>query len=260
VCKLQCGLKMRIFAFIPARFASHRFPGKPLALISGRPMIQHVYMRAKACQDFTDVFVATDDARIADCVIQFGGHAVMTEKEHRSGTDRIYEAAVKTGVDEEDIIINIQGDQPLFDLSIVSDLVRPLKEDPSVSISTLKWRIEDQEDVCNPNHVKVVTDKNGYALYFSRAPVPYFRDGDTEKTYYKHLGFYGYRMGFLGLFTRLPEGELEGYERLEQLRALENGYRIKVIETEFNSIEVDVPEDINVAERALLSRSVSRVF
>ncbi len=254
---LQADLKMRIFAFIPARFASHRFPGKPLAPISGRPMIQHVYMRAMACQEFTDVFVATDDTRIADCVSQFGGHAVMTGKEHRSGTDRIYEAAVKTGVAEEDIIINIQGDQPLFDPSIVSDLVRPLKEDPSVSVSTLKWKIKNQADICNPNHVKVVTDKNGYALYFSRAPVPYFRDEDTEKTYYKHLGFYGYSMGFLALFTRLSEGVLEASERLEQLRVLEHGYRIKVIETALNSIEVDVPGDIAVVEHALSSMSGS---
>ena len=242
---------MKILALIPARYDSSRFPGKPLKLIAGKPMIQHVFERTLACPEFSEVLVATDDERISKCVHEFGGKAVMTKKTHRSGTDRICEAALATGAQEEDLIINIQGDQPVFDPSIISKLITPLKE-KSVSMSTLKWKITDAEDINNPNHVKVVTDQNDFALYFSRAPIPYLRNDRPEKAYYKHLGFYGYRMDFLSIFTRLPEGKLEIYEKLEQLRALEHGYRIKVIETDCNSIEVDIPADIGMVEKALL--------
>jgi len=241
---------MKIFAFIPARYQSTRFPGKPLALIAGKPMIQHVYERALLCPELFEVYVATDDERISECVHGFEGKVVMTKKDHQSGTDRISEAAVKTGLEKQDIIVNIQGDQPLFDPSVITLLIKPLVEDESIPISTLKWKITDDNHIRNPNHVKVVTDNQGFAIYFSRCPIPYFRDTGSG-TYYKHLGFYGYRMDFLTRFTRLSQGKLESAEKLEQLRALEHGFKIKVMETPFNSVEVDVPEDIETVEKIL---------
>ena len=242
---------MKIFAFIPARYASTRFPGKPLALIAGRPMIQHVYERALACRELSDVCVATDDERILACVNGFGGKAVMTRKGHRSGTDRITEAALKEGAEKEDIIVNIQGDQPLFQPPVISLLVRPLLKDSSIPMSTLRYKIKDEDDIHNPNHVKVVTDTHGFAIYFSRYPVPFLRDPDSTHVHYKHLGFYGFRMWLLTQYTSLGEGVLESAERLEQLRALEHGFRIKVSETTFDSIEVDIPDDVGKVEEVL---------
>ena len=214
-------------------------------------MIQHVYERAVACPELSEVCVATDDKRIAACVREFGGKAVMTGAAHRSGTDRICEAAERLGVTEQDLVVNIQGDQPVFDPSTVGRLITPLMEDRSIPMTTLKWKIEDETDIDNPNHVKVVTDEAGFALYFSRYPLPCFRDDASNRTYYKHLGFYGFRMEFLRQFTRLPEGDLEAAERLEQLRALEHGFRVKVVETPLNSVEVDVPDDIKKVETIL---------
>jgi len=239
---------MKIFAFIPARYQSTRFQGKPLALIAGKPMIQHVYERALLCPELFEVYVATDHERISDCVHGFGGKVMMTKKAHHSGTDRISEAAIKIGLKKQDIIVNIQGDQPLFDPSVITLLIKPLVEDESIPMSTLSWKITDDNQVRNPNHVKVVTDNQGFALYFSRSPIPCFRDAGPGKKYYKHLGFYGYRMEFLTRFTSLSQGELESAEKLEQLRALEHGFKIKVMETPFNSVEVDVPEDIKTVE------------
>lgn len=220
-------------------------------MIAGKPMIQHVYERAVACPELSEVCVATDDKRIAACVREFGGKAVMTGAAHRSGTDRICEAAERLGVTEQDLVVNIQGDQPVFDPSTVGRLITPLMEDRSIPMTTLKWKIEDETDIDNPNHVKVVTDEAGFALYFSRYPLPCFRDDASNRTYYKHLGFYGFRMEFLRQFTRLPEGDLEAAERLEQLRALEHGFRVKVVETPLNSVEVDVPDDIKKVETIL---------
>jgi 3-deoxy-manno-octulosonate cytidylyltransferase (CMP-KDO synthetase) len=242
---------MKIFAFIPARYQSTRFPGKPLALIGEKPMIQHVYERAMSCPEISEVFVATDDKRISACVIEFGGKVVMTAQTHRSGTDRICEAATKIGLNTEDLIVNIQGDQPIFHPSIVSLLIKPFVEERSVPMTTVKWKITDPDDIRNPNHVKVVTDRQGFALYFSRYPLPFFRDGESRQVHYKHLGFYGFRMEFLLKFTRLSQGVLEAAEKLEQLRALEHGFKIKVVETPFNSIEVDVPEDVEKVEEIL---------
>ena len=242
---------MKIFAFIPARYDSSRFPGKPLALISGKPMIQHTYERALSCPELTGVYVATDDDRIADCVNQFGGEPVITAKTHRSGTDRIAEAALKMGVKDEDLVVNIQGDQPSFHPSVVTDMVAPLIEDRTIPMSTLKYKINDKRDIQNPNHVKDVTDRAGFAIYFSRCSIPFCRDGTPDGVYYKHLGFYCFRMDFLMRFTSLAEGTLEGLEKLEQLRALEHGYRIKVLETVNDSIEVDVPEDVKAIEKIL---------
>lgn len=235
---------MKTYAFIPARYDSSRFPGKPLVLIAGKPMIQRVYERAMACRILSGVYVATDDNRIRSCVSGFGGEAIMTDASHHSGTDRIAQAASIVGLETDDIIVNIQGDQPVFDPQIVSQLVAPFEADPSVSMTTLKYRIPDTENLDNPNHVKVVTDKNGFALYFSRHTIPFYRDANPSMAHFKHLGFYGYRMGFIQEYTGLAEGMLESAEKLEQLRALEHGFRIKVMETPFNSIEVDVPEDV----------------
>jgi 3-deoxy-manno-octulosonate cytidylyltransferase (CMP-KDO synthetase) len=242
---------MKIFAFIPARFQSTRFPGKPMARIAEKPMIQHVFERAVSCSELSGVYVATDDERISTCVKGFGGKAVMTKESHHSGTDRIAEAALIMGLENEDVIVNVQGDQPIFDPSIISKLVKPLAEDSSITMATLKRRITDERDIQNPNHVKVTTDKHGFALYFSRYPIPYYRDTESFGIHYKHLGFYAYRMEFLIHFTRLSEGELESAEKLEQLRALEHGFKIKVVETSFDSIEVDVPEDVKKVEEFL---------
>ncbi len=243
---------MKITAFIPARYQSSRFPGKPLALISGRPMIQHTYERALSCPELSAVYVATDDERIADCVHQFGGKALITATTHRSGTDRIAEAALKVGLEDEDLVVNIQGDQPSFHPSVVTDLAKPLIEDRTLPMSTLKYRMEGIEDIQNPNHVKVVTDRMGFAIYFSRYPIPFCRDGGPDGgVHFKHLGFYCFRMDFLMQFTSLHEGALESLEKLEQLRALEYGYKIKVLETMQDSVEVDVPEDVKEIEKIL---------
>ena len=242
---------MDIFAFIPARYQSSRFPGKPLTMISGKSMIQHTYERAKACPELSEVYVATDDDRILDCVHGFGGKAVMTGPDHVSGTDRIAEAAQSIGVKDQDLVVNIQGDQPAFQPEVVSAMIAPLLADDSIPMSTLKCRIRDEKDIFNPNHVKVVTDKLGFALYFSRCPIPFCRDGAPGDVYFKHLGFYCFRMNFLLRFTSLPEGTLESLEKLEQLRALENGYRIKVPESMHDSVEVDVPGDVSAIEKIL---------
>jgi 3-deoxy-manno-octulosonate cytidylyltransferase (CMP-KDO synthetase) len=239
---------MKITAFIPARYESSRFPGKPLALIAGKPMIQHTYERALSCPELSAVYVATDDERIADCVRQFGGKALMTSQAHCSGTDRIAEAALKVGLEDGDLVVNIQGDQPSFQPSVVTDLVRPLIEDQDLPMSTLKYRITRTEEIQNPNHVKVVTDRDGFAVYFSRCPIPYCRDGVPDGVHFKHLGFYCFRMAFLIRFTALDQGVLESLEKLEQLRALEHGYKIKVPETLFDSVEVDIPEDVKTIE------------
>jgi len=240
-----------IYAIIPARYGSSRFPGKPLALICNRPMIQHVYERACMCKQLDEVYVATDDEKIMACVQGFGGKAIMTSQGHRSGTDRIYETAKRLNFAQDDIIVNIQGDQPAFQPSLIPLLVEPLLKDKNISISTLKYPITDKRELSNPNCVKVVTDSYGFALYFSRMPIPYCREEGCDITYYKHLGLYAYRVRFLEVFTRLDEGKLEKAERLEQLRALENGYKIKVMKSPYNSIEVDIQEDIHKAEEVI---------
>ena len=242
---------MNIYAFIPARYQSSRFPGKPLAMIAGKPMIQHTYERALACPELSAVYVATDDDRILKCVKGFGGKALMTRGDHVSGTDRIAEAAQKIGVEDQDLVVNIQGDQPAFQPEVVSAMIAPLVADETIPMSTLKCRIRDENDVTNPNHVKVVTDNRGFALYFSRCPIPFCRDANPGRVHYKHLGFYCFRMNFLLKFTALPEGKLESLEKLEQLRALENGYRISVPESMYDSIEVDVPDDVGAIEECL---------
>ena len=217
-------------------------------------MIQHVYERARAVEMLSRVAVATDDERIVDCVHTFGGEVVMTRADHVSGTDRLAEAVTLLEIDEHDVVVNIQGDQPLFDQAVVAQVATPLLDDPALPMSTLIYRIVRPEEITDPNHVKTVFDVNGMALYFSRSPIPHQRNPeDVEKpTYYKHLGFYAYRKGFLHTFVGLPEGEWERFEKLEQLRALEYGYRIKVVMTEHDSIEVDTPKDLKRVERMIL--------
>jgi 3-deoxy-manno-octulosonate cytidylyltransferase (CMP-KDO synthetase) len=239
---------MKTIAFIPSRYGSTRFPGKPLALIAGKPMIQHVYQCATSCPDVSEVFVTTDDERIFQCVHDFGGKVIMTEQKHPSGTDRIAEAVQNMGLSEDDLIVNIQGDQPVFHPDVISRMIAPLKQDGDIPMGTVQYRITDKADVENRNIVKVVTDNKGFALYFSRSPIPLFRDSESDMVHYKHLGFYVYRKDFILQFSRLPGGRLEAAEKLEQLRALEHGFRIKVVEVPHDSAEVDAPEDIRKVE------------
>lgn len=244
-----------VIAIIPARYHSNRFEGKPLAKIMGKPMIQHVYERAQAVPLLSRVAVATDDDRIADCVRSFGGEVVMTRKDHVSGTDRLAEAATVMEIAEQDVVVNIQGDQPLFPAEVVGQVAGPLLEDPALPMATLIYKILRNEEIGDPNHVKTVFDRHGNALYFSRLPIPFQRNPDepVPPTYYKHLGFYAYRKGFLLTFVGLPEGEWERFEKLEQLRALEYGYTIRVVLTEHDSVEVDTPKDLERVEEMLQS-------
>jgi 3-deoxy-manno-octulosonate cytidylyltransferase (CMP-KDO synthetase) len=229
---------------IPSRYASTRFAGKPLALIAGKPMIQSVYERAGSSAAITRVVVATDDARIFEAVTRFGGEVLMTSSQNRSGTDRVAEAAESLRLGPEDIVVNVQGDQPLLHPNCLTEVVEPLRDEPDTEMSTLAFRIINPEEITNPKDVKVTLDCHGYALYFSRSPIPFSRDPGTPFDTYKHLGIYAYRRRFLDRFRRWPEGRLEGIEKLEQLRALEYGHRIRVIVTAYDSPEVDLPEDI----------------
>lgn len=241
-----------IHAIIPARYQSSRFEGKPLALIDGKPMIQHVVERAQASDLVTQVAVATDDERIAQVVQGFGGRAVITKPQHKSGTDRLAEAAGLLGLKGEDLIVNIQGDQPLFAPEVVAEVAQPMLAEPDLPMATLMYKITRPEEITNPNHVKTVFDRDGRALYFSRAGIPFCRDGGgSEASYYRHLGFYAYRKNFLDTFVALPMGQWERLEKLEQLRALEYGYTIRVVLTSHDSIEVDTPEDIRKVEEML---------
>jgi len=235
---------MNVVCIIPSRYESSRFPGKPLADLCGKPMIQHVYERVLMAHTVSYAAVATDDERIYAAVLKFGGHAVMTSTWHRSGTDRIAEAISKLDHPDVGIVVNIQGDQPLFEPVQVDEVVKPLLDDPAVPMSTLIYKIQRDEEITHPNAVKVVFDHNDFAIYFSRATIPYVRDRENKASYYKHHGIYAYRRDFLDIFTRLPESVLEKLEALEQLRALEHGYRIKVVETLYDSVEVDTPQEL----------------
>jgi 3-deoxy-manno-octulosonate cytidylyltransferase (CMP-KDO synthetase) len=234
----------RILGVIPARFASSRFPGKALATIAGKPMLQHVYERASQARYLSKVVVATDDERIHKAARSFGAPAIMTRADHLSGTDRVAEAASS---DNATVIVNIQGDEPLIDPSSIDAAALALLDDPDVPMSTLMKVIEDPREINDPNVVKVVTNFAGDAIYFSRCPIPFVREGaghHDPNQHYKHLGLYVYRRDFLLAYSGLPVGPLERMERLEQLRAIENGYRVRVVETEYESLGVDTPEDL----------------
>lgn len=241
---------MKVIGVIPARFGSTRLPGKPLIELAGKPMIQHVYERARQARRLDRLMVATDDERIAEVVRGFGGEAILTRKEHRSGTERIAEVAAQTPAE---IYVNIQGDEPLIEPATIDAVAEAIAGDSAVQVATLCVPISGQADVMNPNVVKVVVDFDGFALYFSRAPIPWVREESAAALarHLKHLGLYAYRRDALLEFPALPPGELERVEQLEQLRWLENGYRICVAETTHDSISVDVPEDIERVERAL---------
>ncbi len=242
---------MKIIGIIPARYASERFPGKPLALLAGKPMIQHVYLRAKESPVLEKVVVATDDQRIKDAVEKIGGEALMTSPSHSCGTERIAEAAEKLRLAEDDIVVNIQGDQPLLEPAAIEELVRPLLLKSDVLMATLAVTIEREEEKTDPNRVKVVLDREGFALYFSRAPIPYHRPPGESPLYLRHIGLYAYRREFLDVFVRLAPGRLEKAEKLEQLRALEYGYRIAVSVTKYDCPEVDTPEDLKRIEEMI---------
>ena len=238
-------------AIIPSRFGSKRFYGKPLALISGKPLIQRAYEQSAAAETIEKVIVATDDQRILEAVEGFGGEAVMTASHHRSGTDRVAEAANRLNLDPEDIVINVQGDQPVFDPRCLDHLTAPFEQNPETLMSTLAVAMDRDEKIKDPGNVKVVFDKNGYALYFSRSPIPFPRDKGQKARCYKHLGFYAYKKRFLDTITALPDSSLENTEKLEQLRVLEFGYRIKVVVTDVDSPSVDRAEDIPPIEEQL---------
>lgn len=250
---------MKFLALIPARYASTRFPGKPLAYILGKPMIQHVYEKARRFFEFC--YVATDDERIERAVRVFGGRAVMTSTEHRSGTDRCREALDR--VEEQtgerfDAVVNIQGDEPFVSDEQLS-LIAGCFDDPATEIATLVKPFAPHENIFNANSPKVVLSADRHALYFSRSAIPYMRGIDPAQwqgchVYYKHIGLYAYRSDVLRRITSLPQGELEKCESLEQLRWLENGYRIRVAETSSESLAIDTPEDLQAAVEFMHSR------
>ena len=244
---------MKFMAIIPARYASTRYPGKPLAILGGKTVIQRVYEQVKSVLD--DVYVATDDDRIYSTVTDFGGKAVMTRADHKSGTDRIEEAAEKIGMDA-DVIINVQGDEPFIQPSQIKTLMQ-LFDAPETQIGTLGKPFESIDAVENPNSPKIVTDNRGFALYFSRSVIPYIRGKERdswfgEYPFLKHLGIYAYRREVLAEVTKLPMSSLEKAESLEQLRWLQNGYRIRVGLTDIETVGIDTPEDLTRAEEFLL--------
>jgi 3-deoxy-manno-octulosonate cytidylyltransferase (CMP-KDO synthetase) len=246
---------MRVLALIPARFGSTRFPGKALADIWGKPLIQRVYEQARLVQGLHAIQVATDDTRIKDVVEGFGGQAVMTRSDHPSGSDRLAEAAQILGLDRRDVVINIQGDQPVFPPLLIGQMTADLAQDAAALMVTPARRLADPELARNPNVVKVVFDYRGRALYFSRSPLPYWRDG-ARPYFYKHIGMYAYRVEFLQKFVRLSPGRWEQAEKLEQLRALEHGYPIHVVETDEDTLEVDTPEDLVRVEEYLRGKGI----
>jgi 3-deoxy-manno-octulosonate cytidylyltransferase (CMP-KDO synthetase) len=228
-------------AVIPARYESSRLPGKALAQIAGRPMIEHVYRRAAAAKSISAVIVATDDLRIHHAVQAFGGDSRMTSPDHQSGTDRIAEVARSLPCA---VVVNVQGDEPLIDPAMIDEAVAPFSDAPALLMSTLRRRIEDEADRANPNVTKVVVDREDFALYFSRAALPFTRDGGRPAPAWRHVGLYVYRRDCLLQLAALPPTDMERAEGLEQLRALEHGIRIKAVETRFNSIGVDTPDDL----------------
>lgn len=246
-------MKERTIAVIPARYGSTRFPGKPLADIAGKTMVQWCYESTKKCKDLDDVIVATDDQRIITAVQAFGGKAVMTSTNHQTGTDRIAEAV--SGIDA-DLIINVQGDEPLMSANVLSQLICTMRNS-GAEMGTAAVPFSDAgRDPADPNAVKVVVDNNGFALYFSRSLIPFPRKGGTAVEPLLHWGLYAYRRDFLNDFVKWPRGTLEACEMLEQLRALENGAKISVIITNERSVGVDVPEDIALVEALIKNKGL----
>lgn len=242
---------MSIIAVIPSRYASTRLPGKPLVDICGKPMVQHVYERVRRVSLFNEVLVATDDERIMNAVAAFGGAACMTSPDCPSGSDRLIEVAKSHPAD---VYVNVQGDEPLVEPSSIEKLARAMLEDPSLQMGTLCYPVS-AEQAQNPNLVKVVRARNGNALYFSRSPIPFPRSGGIAPQYFGHLGMYAYRRDFLLNFGNLPYSPLENTEKLEQLRVLQAGIAIRVLEVEAMGPGVDTPEDLEEVRRILMKRA-----
>jgi len=240
----------KVIVIIPARYASTRLPGKPLVSLAGKPMVQRVYERAKQAQTVHQVVVATDDQRIIDAVRSFGGEARMTRADHRTGTERIAEVAAH---EAGDIFVNVQGDEPLVDPAAIDAAVAALLEEPAAQIATVATPIRHASDIMDPNVVKTVLDFEGNGLYFSRAPIPWIRETQQKihVKYWKHLGLYVFQREALLEYPTLPQGELEKIEQLEQLRWLENGWKIRVAEVQHDAVSVDVPEDVTRVEKLL---------
>lgn len=246
---------MKFIGIIPARYASSRFPGKPLAVLGGKYVIQRVYETVS--QILGEAYVATDDERIFNAVTEFGGKAVMTRSDHKSGTDRIEEAAELLNTDA-DVIVNVQGDEPFIHPSQIETVCRCF-DDPATQIATIGKPFDSIEGVMNPNSPKIVLDNNSYAMYFSRSPIPFVRGVEREEwlnsfPFLKHLGLYAYRREVLKAVTKLPQSSLEKAESLEQLRWLQNGFRIKVGITNIETVGIDTPEDLERAERFLAGK------
>ncbi|HLH41884.1 MAG TPA: 3-deoxy-manno-octulosonate cytidylyltransferase [Bryobacteraceae bacterium] len=244
----------RILGVIPARYASSRFPGKPLASIAGKTMLQHVWERASQARYLTSLVIATDDERIRSAAQAFSARVVMTRSDHASGTDRVAEVASASNAS---LVANIQADEPALDPNAIDIAILGLIDNPLAPMATLKRRIERLSDVSDPNVVKVVTDSRGRAIYFSRSPIPFARETGEPVARFKHIGLYVYRREFLLGYPDLPVGPLERAERLEQLRALENGFEIYVGETEYDSIGVDTPEDLETVSQLFEKTMVS---
>jgi len=240
----------KIVVVIPARYGSTRLPGKPLISLAGKPMIQRVYERARTAERADRVIVATDDERILKAVETFGGEARMTRPDHRTGTERVAEVAAHV---EGDVFVNVQGDEPLLDPLAIDTAVNALLEEPAASIATVATPIKKPADIMDPNVVKTVLDFDGNALYFSRAPIPWVRDtaGKVLARHLKHLGLYVFQRDALLEYPTLPQGDLERVEQLEQLRWLENGWKIRVAEVEHDAVSVDVPEDVTRVEKLI---------
>ncbi len=238
---------MEAIGVIPARYGSTRFEGKVIKDLCGKPVIQHVYERAKKARSLDDLIIATDDQRILKVVEGFGGKAVMTSKSHSTGTDRLAEVVNHLDVK---VVVNIQGDEPLIHPFVIDDLVHEMQSDRAVPMATVVKKSRSVKEFESRDVVKAVVDGKGFAMYFSRSPIPTLLDlaGDPDAFFYKHLGIYAYNKDFLFTFKNLPSSPLEKGERLEQLRALEGGYRIKVVETKFETVGVDTPEDLALAQ------------
>ncbi len=240
---------MKAIGVIPARLGSTRLHEKVLKSIHGRPMIQHVWERVRQSRELQEVIVACDDARVETCVLGFGGKALLTSKDHPNGSSRVAEVASRL---EADIFVNIQGDEPMIHPSGIDDLVRAMRTDASVQVATLAVSRSDREDYENPNVVKVIRNEKGDAIYFSRSPIPYYRDQNAGPvSYLKHLGIYGFRRNFLLQFVSWKTSSLEAAEKLEQLRILEKGFSIRVLETPYDSFSVDTAEDLRIVEEKM---------
>ncbi|MCM8787433.1 MAG: 3-deoxy-manno-octulosonate cytidylyltransferase [Candidatus Omnitrophica bacterium] len=245
---------MKVIGVIPARYASTRLPYKLLRKLFGKPLIQWTWENASKAKTLDKLIIACDDPAIGDVAKEFGATVIYTSTQHLSGTDRVAEAVRDIDVD---VIINIQADEPLIHPFIIDSLAEEMLSNPQILMATVRKKIEDISEVQNPSIVKVICDKNGYAIYFSRFPIPYYRESDTEQVYYKHIGIYAYTKDFLFTFKNLPRSYLEDAEKLEQLRALSSGYKIKVIDTLFDSWGVDTEEDLAKLERILSEKGIA---